>query len=105
MLKSWMLLFVLLTVLTACHNRIIQQGNVLQEDKLEQIKIGFSKFRVETLMGSPAMNDPLHPHHVYYIEQYKNPEKDEAFIRRVEIVYDKALRVTAIHRFNMDKKE
>ncbi len=98
------LLIGMMLVLGACHNRVIQQGNVLKEDKLEQIKVGDSKFQVETLMGSPAINDALHPRHVYYIEQYENPETDESFIRRVEIHYDKSLRVTAIHHFNMDKK-
>jgi len=103
MMKVWLLIGVML-VSGACNNRVIQQGNVLNKDKLEQIKVGDSKFQVETLMGTPAMNDALHPRHVYYIEQYENPETDEKFIRRVEISYDKSLRVTAIHRFNIDKK-
>jgi|UPI00038284CE outer membrane protein assembly factor BamE (lipoprotein component of BamABCDE complex) len=89
---------VLLGLLAGCHNRIIQQGNVLNEDKIEQIKVGDSRFRVETLLGSAALNDSLHPNHVYYIEQYDNPETDEAYIRRIDIVYDKALRVLSIKR-------
>ncbi|MDQ6975615.1 MAG: outer membrane protein assembly factor BamE [Mariprofundaceae bacterium] len=104
MLKLWVLVSIVL-MFSACHNRIIQQGNVLKTSKLAQIKVGDSKFQVETLMGSPAMNDPLHPRHVYYIEQYENQETDVAFIRRIEINYDKSLRVTNIHRFNIEKKE
>jgi len=93
-----LMMMVLLGVMTACQHRIIQQGNVLKDDNIDQINIGDSRFRVETLMGSAAMKDSLHPRHVYYIEQYENPETDEAFIRRVDIVYDKALRVLSIKR-------
>jgi len=100
-----LMLMVLLGLMTSCHSRLIQQGNVLKEDKVEQIKVGDSRFRVETLMGTPALNDSLHPGHVYYIEQHENPETDEAFIRRVDIVYDKALRVLSVEHTGVKSKQ
>ncbi|MDQ6979816.1 MAG: outer membrane protein assembly factor BamE [Mariprofundaceae bacterium] len=102
---NMLMILVLLGLMTACHSRVIQQGNVLKEDNVEQIKVGDSRFRVETMMGSAALKDSLHPRHVYYIEQYENPETDEAFIRRVDIVYDKALRVLSIERTGMKPKQ
>ncbi len=84
--------------LAGCQTQPIHQGNVLKEDALEQIAIGDSRFRVETLLGSPAVIDPLHARRVYYIEQFEDDEHNKAFVRRVEIRYDKALRVQSIRR-------
>ncbi len=91
--------------LAACYKPIIHQGNIIREDKLSQISQGDSRFRVETLLGSPAVVDRLHPRTVYYIEQLEDHENNRAFIRRVTIVYDRALRVQRIHKAGFDSKK
>jgi outer membrane protein assembly factor BamE len=38
----------------------IQQGNAIEQDKLDQLKIGMTKTQVAYLLGTPAISDPFH---------------------------------------------
>lgn len=91
----------MMSLLFSCQNRVIHQGKVFEENAMKEIKKGDSKYRVETLLGTPTMADPLHPNRVYYIEQFKDPKEDIEYIKRVEIEYDQALRVHSIHQVGM----
>jgi len=90
-------IFLLLPLaLSACIKPVIQQGNVLRPEKVAEIKVGDTSYRVETLIGTPVMRDPLHGNSAIYIQYLDNPDNGERFQRRVEITYDRALRVSEI---------
>lgn len=38
----------------------IQQGNAIEQDKLDQLKLGMTKTQVAFLLGTPALADPFH---------------------------------------------
>ncbi len=38
----------------------IQQGNAIEQDKLDQLKLGMTMNQVSFLMGTPAVRDPFH---------------------------------------------
>ena len=38
----------------------IQQGNAIEQDKLEQLELGMTMNQVAFLMGTPAIRDPFH---------------------------------------------
>jgi len=38
----------------------IQQGNAIEQDKLDQLKLGMTKTQVAYLLGTPAVADPFH---------------------------------------------
>lgn len=96
-------LAVLLPLLASgCMTQTIHQGNVFKDDKVWLVEEGDTRFKVETLLGSPALTDSLHPNVVHYVEQYHNHDTGEKYLRGVDITYDDALRVKSIHRFGFD---
>jgi outer membrane protein assembly factor BamE len=72
-----------LTLLLAGCNVIykqnIPQGNVLDEDDMEQLEVGLTKRQVEVLLGSPAVRSPFHDDRWDYINSFarggRNPEQ------------------------------
>ncbi len=97
------LLFALLFSTTACMRHEIHQGNVLKDESIWLIEEGDSRFRVESLLGSPAIIDTLHPNRVTYIEDRRDAEADPDVLRRIDITYDDALRVKKIEHFGFDE--
>lgn len=48
----------------------IQQGNAVETEKVEQLKVGMSKEQVEFLLGTPLLTDAFHParwDYVYFL--------------------------------------
>ncbi|MFQ5760576.1 MAG: outer membrane protein assembly factor BamE, partial [Acidiferrobacterales bacterium] len=59
------ILSVLLTLwlVTACFNIYrpeVQQGNVVTQEMVSQLKIGMSRRQVRFLLGTPLIEDPFH---------------------------------------------
>jgi len=102
-LATLTLLFVTLFSATACMQHEIHQGNMLKNENVWLIQEGDSRFRVETLLGSPAIKDALHPNRVTYIEDQRNAEEDPDMLRRIDITYDEALRVKKIDHYGFDQ--
>jgi len=102
-LATLALLFTLLFSATACMQHEIHQGNVFKNNNVWLIQEGDSKFRVESLLGSPAIVDTLHPNRVTYVEDHRNSDTDPDSLRRIDITYDDALRVKKIEHFGFDQ--
>ncbi|MDX8403037.1 MAG: outer membrane protein assembly factor BamE [Mariprofundaceae bacterium] len=98
-----LIVITLLLSTTACRSYEIHQGNVMKNESIWSIQEGDSKFQVETLLGSPAMQDPLRPNRVRYVEDHRNSDTEEDKLRIIEITYDNALRVEKIEYFGFDK--
>jgi outer membrane protein assembly factor BamE (lipoprotein component of BamABCDE complex) len=75
------------------------QGNVFNKNDVWLIQEGDTKFHVETVLGTPAIKDLLHPNRVQYVEQVKEVDSGAAYTRGVIIDYDDALRVKHLERF------
>jgi len=80
-------------------HRDTHQGNVFNKGDAWLIQEGDSKFRVESILGTPAINDLLHPNRVQYIEQVNEVDSGIAYSRGIIIDYDEALRVKHVKRF------
>jgi outer membrane protein assembly factor BamE len=53
---------------TACVYRpTIQQGNLLQLDEVEQVKVGMTRSQVRYLLGTPMVSDPFQPDRWDYV--------------------------------------
>lgn len=48
----------------------IQQGNVLEEDDLEQLEVGMTRRQVSILLGSPAIQSPFHADRWDYVNSF-----------------------------------
>jgi outer membrane protein assembly factor BamE len=83
---------------TACVYRIdIQQGNVLEEDAIEQVQVGMTRSQVQFLLGTPMVADSFHRDrwdYAYYFRQGRSREIE----RRWLIVYFDGDRVVRLDR-------
>ena len=72
---------------SACIYRIdIQQGNLLEEDAVEQVAVGMTKNQVVFLLGTPMVTDSFHGDrwdYTYYLRRGRSRDVD----RRWLIVY------------------
>jgi outer membrane protein assembly factor BamE len=68
----------------------IQQGNAIEQDKLDQLKIGMTMNQVAFLLGTPAIRDPFHQQRwdYYYSISIRG---NEAFTRQVTLNFENAV--------------
>lgn len=53
----------------------IQQGNVLEIEKVQQLKLGLTKQQVNFLLGTPLLKDPFHVNRWDYIHTLTKSNK------------------------------
>ncbi len=53
----------------------VQQGNIIDQEKLDQLKIGMTKRQVQFLLGAPLLNDTFNPDRWDYLYSVKRGEK------------------------------
>ena len=75
----------------------IQQGNVLEEDSVDQVEIGMSRSAVQFLLGTPMVADSFHAGRWDY-PYYLRRGRSENIQRRWIVVYFENDRVSRIER-------
>ena len=78
-MKKLLILIVssLATIVTACSNYIpaykidVQQGNILTQEDVNQVKIGMNKEKIVYILGSPTITDPFHADRWDYTYTFK----------------------------------
>jgi outer membrane protein assembly factor BamE len=75
----------------------IQQGNLLDEDNVDQVEIGMSRSAVQFLLGTPMVADSFHRERWDYPYYFKLGRSDE-ILRRWVVVYFEDDRVSRIER-------
>jgi outer membrane protein assembly factor BamE len=87
--KTLLVAILAIVTLQGCVYRMdIPQGNRIDEEKLDQLKLGMTRSQVEFLIGSPAVVDPYHPHIASYVNYlYKGKEKTEQ-VKTMVLTYD-----------------
>jgi outer membrane protein assembly factor BamE len=84
--------------LAACVYRIdIQQGNLLDEEDINQVDLGMTRSQVQFLLGTPMVSDSFHRDrwdYAYYYRRGRSPDAD----RRWVVVYFDNDRVQRIER-------
>lgn len=59
----------------------IQQGNLLQLDEIEQVKVGMTRSQVRYVLGTPMVSDPFQPDrwdYVYTLQKGNDKHVDRA---------------------------
>jgi len=86
------------SVLEACAYRIdIQQGNLIEEEALDQVQLGMSRSAVQFLLGTPMIADAFHEQrwdYTYYFRRGRSREIEQRWI----VVYFEQDRVVRIER-------
>lgn len=86
-LRSRFFAFIVLTsLLTACssvsdisifpgvHKLDLQQGNIIDQEKLDQLELGMSRAQVQFVMGTPLVADTFDLNRWDYLYEYKNAD-------------------------------
>jgi outer membrane protein assembly factor BamE len=84
--------------LNACVFKIpIQQGNLLDQDKIDQVEVGMTRKQVQFLLGTPMVSDTFHRDrwdYAYYMKQGRSEDVE----RRWFVVYFDGDRVARFDR-------
>lgn len=96
-LRSFFIALVALT-LSACVFRIdIQQGNLLDDEDINQVDVGMTRSQVQFLLGTPMVSDSFHRDrwdYAYYYRRGRSPD----LLKRWVVVYFENDRVARIER-------
>jgi outer membrane protein assembly factor BamE len=98
-LLSLLLAIALLTLpVTGCVYRVdVQQGNLLDDQEIEAVKVGMTRSQIRFLLGTPAIADPFHADrwdYIYYFRRGRQRTVDRAWL----IVYFDGERVREVQR-------
>jgi outer membrane protein assembly factor BamE len=82
-------LALLIVSLQACVYRMdIAQGNRIDQDKLDQLKIGMTRSQVRLLIGEAAINDIHHPNQAHYVYYLLKGESNTTELKTMILTYD-----------------
>jgi outer membrane protein assembly factor BamE len=102
--------FLSLSLLFACQSRLltvykinIQQGNSLESEAVDKVKIGMSREQVHYVLGTPLITDSFHPDRWDYIYLFI-PGYGEQERRQLIITFDRD-EVININRHNIIKSD
>ena len=65
----------------------IQQGNVVTQDMIDQLRPGMTRRQVRFIMGNPLITDTFHPNRWDYLYSIQ-PGGGERYQERVSLVFD-----------------
>ena len=69
------------------HKIDVQQGNLIDADKLAAVEIGMTRAQVRFLIGTPILSDAFQPHRWDYL-YYSGKAGTPGEIRRVTLFFD-----------------
>ncbi len=64
-----------LLCLTGCYKTTVQQGNILKQDDIDEVKPGMTKQQVVIILGTPTIADPFNQDRWDYINTSKHKGK------------------------------
>ena len=73
--------------LLTVHKIDVQQGNALNEDSVDQLRVGMMPEQVRFLLGHPLVIDPFHGDRWYYVYYFK-PGNGQVEERKVTIFFN-----------------
>ncbi len=85
-------------LLASCIYRInVQQGNLLEEDTIDEVEVGMTRSQVQFLLGTPMVDDPFHRDRWDYAYYLRLGRADEVETRWLSVHFN-GDRVTRLER-------
>jgi len=83
------ILSLLLLSLAGCtlYRADLQQGNVINKEALDKLKVGMNKQQVNFLLGTPLMIDPFHKDRWDYIYTLKTDNHRTEVKKRLSLIF------------------
>jgi len=79
----------ILLVSSGCVYRAnISQGNIVEEEDLDQVEVGMTRNQVRFLLGTPTIDDPFHSNRWDYVYYVKIGRNDATAKRWVTILFE-----------------
>ena len=79
----------ILLVSSGCVYRAnISQGNIVEEEDLDQVEVGMTRNQVRFLLGTPMIDDPFHQNRWDYVYYVKIGRNDATAKRWVTILFE-----------------
>ena len=92
------IILVSLTASTGCvYRQSIAQGNLIEQEDLDQVEIGMTRNQIRFLLGTPMIDDPFHKDRWDYVYYLKVGREDATFKRWISIFFENDL-VSEIHK-------
>lgn len=66
----------------------ISQGNIVEEEDLDQVELGMTRNQVRFLLGTPMIADPFHQNRWDYVYYVKIGRRDASAKRWVTVLFD-----------------
>lgn len=66
----------------------VQQGNVLSQEMVAQLKPGLSRDQVRYVLGTPLIADVFHRQRWDYVYRYRNGQTEQVETRRLVLFFD-----------------
>jgi outer membrane protein assembly factor BamE len=78
-----------LAMSSGCVYRLnISQGNLVEQEDLDQVEVGMTRSQVRFLLGTPMVDDPFHKDRWDYVFYIKIGREDATFKRWVSIIFE-----------------
>jgi len=78
-----------LAVSSGCvYRQSISQGNLIEQEDLDQVEVGMTRNQVRFLLGTPMLDDPFHEDRWDYVYFLKVGRRDATFKRWVTIIFE-----------------
>jgi len=83
------LLILLLSAGCSIHKVDIQQGNIVSQEMMSQLKVGMQRNEIIHLMGRPMIVDPFRQNRWDYVHTFKSGKSDEPRSQyRVTLIFE-----------------
>ena len=94
-MRKFLLICLLVSALAAsggCVYRMnISQGNLIEQEDLDQLEVGMTRNQVRFLLGTPMIDDPFHAARWDYVYFLKIGRDDATFKRWVSVFFEDGL--------------
>ncbi|MGI9264776.1 MAG: outer membrane protein assembly factor BamE [Gammaproteobacteria bacterium] len=78
-----------LAAATGCvYRQSIAQGNLIEQEDLDQVEVGMTRNQVRFLLGTPMIDDPFHKARWDYVYYLKIGREDATFKRWVSVFFE-----------------
>jgi outer membrane protein assembly factor BamE len=103
-LKPYGIFFLICALLTASgclHRSERQQGNIIEKEQVDKIKIGTSQAQVKSYMGAPLLLHPTDPNQWIYVYQ-RRLSSGKFFRKHFILTFDSQGKVIAMKKHNIE---
>ena len=66
----------------------LSQGNLLQQEDIDQLEVGMTRSQVRFLLGTPMIDDPFHEERWDYVYYLRVGRDDPSFTRWITVIFD-----------------